>query len=140
MNPKTFYVTTPIYYANSEPHIGSAYTTIVADIIARYKRFCDYDVYFLTGTDEHGQKILESARKSGKDPKVFCDGLAEKFRALWKEMELTNDDFIRTTEERHERVVQLLVKKMVDNGDIYKGQYEGLYCVHDEAFWTETIP
>ncbi len=137
MNPKTFYVTTPIYYANSEPHIGSAYTTIVADIIARYKRFCDYDVYFLTGTDEHGQKILESARKSGKDPKVFCDGLAEKFRALWKEMELTNDDFIRTTEERHERVVQLLVKKMVDNGDIYKGQYEGLYCVHDEAFWTE---
>lgn len=137
MSLKNFYVTTPIYYANSAPHIGSAYTTIVADIIAKYKRFCGYDVYFLTGTDEHGQKILESAKAAKKDPQAFCDLLASKFEQLWKEMEISNDDFIRTTQKRHENVVQQVVQKLLDKGDIYKGKYEGLYCVHDEAFWTE---
>lgn len=137
MSLKNFYVTTPIYYANSAPHIGSAYTTIVADIIAKYKRFCGYDVYFLTGTDEHGQKILESAKAANKDPQSFCDSLASKFEELWKEMEISNDDFIRTTQKRHETVVQHVVQKLLDKGDIYKGKYEGLYCVHDEAFWTE---
>jgi len=137
MSLKNFYVTTPIYYANSAPHIGSAYTTIVADIIAKYKRFCGYDVYFLTGTDEHGQKILESAKAANKDPQIFCDELAGKFQQLWKEMEISNDDFIRTTQKRHEQVVQKVVQTLLDKGDIYKGKYEGLYCVHDETFWTQ---
>ncbi len=137
MSLKNFYVTTPIYYANSAPHIGSAYTTIVADIIARYKRFCGYDVYFLTGTDEHGQKILESAKAQNREPQEFCDSLAAKFEDLWKELGISNDDFIRTTQKRHEKVVQNLVQKLVDNGDVYKGKYEGLYCVQDEAFWGE---
>ncbi len=137
MNSKTFYVTTPIYYATSAPHIGSAYSTIIADMIARYKRFCGYDVYYLTGTDEHGQKVLEQAQVQGKNPQEFCDEQAAKFINLWKEMEISNDDFIRTTQKRHEDVVSAVVQKLVDNGDIYKGKYEGLYCVHDEAFCTE---
>jgi len=137
MNSKTFYVTTPIYYATDAPHIGSAYSTIVADIIARYRRFCGYDVYYLTGTDEHGQKVLEYAKAQGKKPQEFCDEQAAKFISLWKELEISNDDFIRTTQKRHEDVVRAIVRKLVDNGDIYKGKYEGLYCIHDEAFCTE---
>lgn len=137
MNQKKFYVTTPIYYANSNPHIGSAYTTIVADIIARYKRFCGYEVYFLTGTDEHGQKIMETAKSLGKTPIELCDELAWNFESLWKDLEITNDDFIRTTQKRHEEVVQKFVAKMIENGDIYKGMYEGWYCVPDEAFYLE---
>lgn len=132
-----FYITTPIYYVNSEPHIGSAYTTIVADIIARYKRFMDYDVFFLTGTDEHGQKVLQAAQQAGKDPQEFCDELAEKFKQLWKELKITNDYFIRTTDEMHMKTVQEFVAKMKENGDVYKGIYKGWYCVPCETFWNE---
>ena len=132
-----FYITTPIYYVNSEPHIGSAYTTIIADIIARYKRFMGYEVFFLTGTDEHGQKILQAAREAGKDPQEFCDELAEKFKKLWKDLKITNDYFIRTTDDSHMKTVQYFVRKMVENGDIYKGRYEGWYCVPCETFWKE---
>ncbi|MCD6552123.1 methionine--tRNA ligase, partial [Thermotoga sp.] len=132
-----FYITTPIYYVNSEPHIGSAYTTIVADIIARYKRFMGYDVFFLTGTDEHGQKVLQAAQKAGKNPQVFCDELAEKFKQLWKELKITNDHFIRTTDEMHMKTVQEFVAKMKENGDVYKGVYKGWYCVPCETFWNE---
>ncbi|AAD36162.1 methionyl-tRNA synthetase [Thermotoga maritima MSB8] len=132
-----FYITTPIYYVNSEPHIGSAYTTIVADIIARYKRFMGYDVFFLTGTDEHGQKVLQAAQQAGKDPQEFCDELAEKFKRLWKELKITNDYFIRTTDEMHMKTVQEFVAKMKENGDVYKGIYKGWYCVPCETFWNE---
>ncbi|PLV59823.1 methionine--tRNA ligase [Thermotoga sp. KOL6] len=132
-----FYITTPIYYVNSEPHIGSAYTTIVADIIARYKRFMGYDVFFLTGTDEHGQKVLQAAQKAGKDPQEFCDELAEKFKQLWKELKITNDYFIRTTDETHMKTVQKFVAKMKENGDVYKGVYKGWYCVPCETFWND---
>lgn len=132
-----FYITTPIYYVNSEPHIGSAYTTIVADIIARYKRFMGYDVFFLTGTDEHGQKVLQAAQQAGKDPQEFCDELAEKFKQLWKELKITNDHFIRTTDEMHMKTVQEFVAKMKENGDVYKGIYKGWYCVPCETFWNE---
>ncbi|PLV56125.1 methionine--tRNA ligase [Thermotoga sp. SG1] len=132
-----FYITTPIYYVNSEPHIGSAYTTIVADIIARYKRFMGYDVFFLTGTDEHGQKVLQAAQQTGKDPQKFCDELAEKFKQLWKELKITNDHFIRTTDEMHMKTVQEFVARMKENGDVYKGVYKGWYCVPCETFWNE---
>ncbi len=132
-----FYITTPIYYVNAEPHIGSAYTTIMADIIARYKRFMGYDVFFLTGTDEHGLKILQSAQKAGRDVKEFCDELASKFKELWKDLKITNDYFIRTTDPAHEETVRYFVKKMLDNGDIYKGKYTGWYCVHCESYYDE---
>lgn len=136
MKPK-YYVTTPIYYINSEPHIGSAYTTIVADIVARYKRLSGYDVFFLTGTDEHGQKVLQAAKENNLDPQSFSDQLAEKFIALWKELQITNDYFVRTTDERHMKTVQFFVKKMLENGDVYKGKYEGWYCVPCETFWMD---
>ncbi len=134
---KTFYVTTPIYYVNSDPHIGSAYTTIVADVVARYKRMMGYDTFFLTGTDEHGQKILRSAKEKGLEPQEFVDALAEKFVKLWKELDISNDLFIRTTDDYHVKTVQSLFQKIYDNNDIYLGKYEGWYCVHDETFWTE---
>ncbi len=134
---KKFYITTPIYYVNAEPHIGSSYTTIVADIIARYKRLRGYDVFYLTGTDEHGQKISQAAREKGLEPKELCDQLAEKFKELWKELQITNDYFIRTTDSNHEKTVQYFVKKMLENGDIYKGTYEGWYCVPCETYWNE---
>lgn len=132
-----FYITTPIYYVNSEPHVGSAYTTIIADIIARYKRMMGYKVFFLTGTDEHGQKVYQAARAAGKDPQQFCDELAEKFAQLWKKLQITNDGFIRTTDPKHMEVVQYFVKKMLENGDVYKGTYEGWYCVPCESYWSE---
>ncbi len=134
---KTFYITTPIYYVNAEPHIGSAYTTIIADIIARYKRLMGYDVFFLTGTDEHGLKILQAARSAGRDPKEFCDELAQKFIDLWKDLKITNDYFIRTTDPDHERTVQFVVRKMLENGDVYKGIYKGWYCVYCETYYDE---
>ncbi len=134
---KTFYVTTPIYYVNSEPHIGSAYTTIVADVVARYKRMMGYDTFFLTGTDEHGQKILRSAKEKGLEPQEFVDALAEKFVKLWKELDISNDLFIRTTDDYHVKTVQSIFQKIYDNNDIYLGKYEGWYCVQDETFWTE---
>ncbi len=133
-----FYITTPIYYVNAEPHIGSAYTTIIADIIARYKRMIGYDVFFLTGTDEHGLKILQAAQAAGRDVKEFCDELAGKFKQLWKDLKITNDFFIRTTDPQHEETVRFFVKKMMENGDIYKGKYSGWYCVHCETYYDES--
>lgn len=134
---KTFYVTTPIYYVNAEPHIGSSYTTIVGDIIARYKRLMGFEVFYLTGTDEHGQKIAQAAKERGLEPQQLCDELAEKFKELWRDLQITNDYFIRTTDENHVRTVQYFVSKMLDNGDVYKGWYEGWYCVPCETYWSE---
>ncbi|WP_448374788.1 methionine--tRNA ligase [Fervidobacterium sp.] len=134
---KKFYITTPIYYVNAEPHIGSSYTTIVGDILARYKRMMGYDVFYLTGTDEHGQKIAQAAREKGVEPQQLCDELAGKFKELWRDLGITNDYFIRTTDESHMKTVQFFVSKMLENGDIYKGTYEGWYCVPCETYWNE---
>ncbi|MBN2253014.1 MAG: class I tRNA ligase family protein, partial [Kosmotogaceae bacterium] len=134
---KKFYVTTPIYYINSEPHIGSAYSTIIADVIARYRRLSGYEVFFLTGTDEHGQKVLNEALSRNINAQEYCNMMADKFRKLWKDLELTNDGFVRTTDENHMRTVQEFVSRLKENGDIYKGRYEGWYCIPDETFWNE---
>ncbi len=134
---KAFYVTTPIYYINSDPHVGSAYTTIVADSVARYKRMMGYDTFFLTGTDEHGQHVLRAAQKAKRDVKEFADELAERFVKLWKELGISNDAFVRTTDDYHVKAVQGFFQKMYDKGDIYLGKYEGWYCVNCETFWTE---
>ena len=131
---KKFYITTPIYYVNARPHIGHAYTTLVCDTIARRQRMLGNDTWFLTGTDEHGQKIERAAAAAGKTPQEYADEISGQFRALWKRMGLTNDDFIRTTDERHKRGVQALFRKLRDNGYIYKGSYTGQYCVSDEAY------
>jgi len=132
-----FYVTTPIYYASDSPHIGTAYTTIAADILARWNRSKGKKVFFLTGLDEHGQKIEESALESGLTPQELVDSLAPKFKKTWENLNISNDDFIRTTEERHQKVVTEIIKRIFNNGDIYKGEYEGWYCIPDESFWTE---
>ncbi len=129
-----FYLTTPIYYVNARPHIGTTYTTVVADVIARRKRALGVDTFFLTGTDEHGQKIQRSAEKANCSPQEFTDQVAAQFRALWDRMGLTNDDFIRTTEPRHKRGVAKLFTLLKERGYIYKGSYTGQYCVSDEAF------
>jgi methionyl-tRNA synthetase len=131
---KKFYITTPIYYVNARPHIGHAYTTIACDTIARRHRMLGDDTYFLTGTDEHGQKIERAAAAAGKTPQQFADEVSSEFRALWKRMGLTNDDFIRTTEERHKKSVQALFRQLQKNGYIYKGSYTGQYCVSDEMY------
>ncbi|MGA1862452.1 methionine--tRNA ligase [Deferribacter thermophilus] len=138
MNNKTFYVTTPIYYVNDVPHIGHAYTTVAADVLARYKRLCGYDVFFLTGTDEHGQKIEQAAQKKGVTPKELADTVVERFKSLWVKLNISNDKFIRTTDEEHKKAVQKIFKKMQENGDIYLGEYEGWYCTPCETYWTET--
>lgn len=135
---KTFYVTTPIYYVNDKPHIGHAYTTVAADIISRYKRMCGYDVFFLTGTDEHGQKMEQSAEKQNMKPIELADKNNARFRELWKILNISHDDFIRTTQERHKKSVLAIIKKMQEKGDIYLGEYEGWYCTPCEAYWTET--
>jgi len=132
--PKRFYITTPIYYVNARPHIGHAYTTIACDTIARRHRMLGDDTWFLTGTDEHGQKIERAAQAAGKTPQQFADDVSAQFRALWKRMGLTPDDFIRTTSERHKQGVQALWRKIRDNGYIYKGTYTGQYCVSDELY------
>jgi methionyl-tRNA synthetase len=129
-----FYITTPIYYVNARPHIGHAYTTIACDAIARRKRMLGFDTYFLTGTDEHGQKIERAAQAAGKTPQQLTDEISAEFRALWDRMGLTYDDYIRTTSERHKRGVQELFRKIRDNGFIYKGTYTGQYCVFDEMY------
>jgi methionyl-tRNA synthetase len=129
-----FYITTPIYYVNARPHIGHAYTTIACDTIARRQRMLGTDTYFLTGTDEHGQKIERATQGSGKTPQQFADEVSKEFRALWDRMGLTYDDFIRTTSERHKRGVQSLWRRIRDNGFIYKGSYSGQYCVYDELY------
>ena len=132
-----FYVTTPIYYPNDIPHIGHAYTTIAADILARWYRFKGYDVFFLTGTDEHGKKIENTAKKYNKTPREFVDSLIPKFKEAWKKLNLNYDRFIRTTDKDHEKFVQEILQKVYDKGDIYKGHYEGYYCTECEAYYTE---
>ena len=134
---KNFYITTPIYYPSAKPHMGHAYSSIVADIFARFKRLENYNVLFLTGTDEHGQKIEKEAKKNNKDPKNFCDELSENFRSLTKTLSLSNDDFIRTTEKRHHKSVIEIWNRLVKSGDIYLGKYSGWYSVSDEAFYDE---
>lgn len=133
-----YYITTPIYYPSSNLHIGHTYCTVMADAMARFKRMTGYDVMFLTGTDEHGQKIQEIADKAGVSPQEYVDNVVAGIKELWKTMEISYDDFIRTTEDRHIRRVQNLFMKIYENGDIYKGEYEGLYCTPCESFWTES--
>lgn len=134
---KTFYVTTPIYYASGQPHIGTAYCTIFADAMARYKRAMGYDVFFLTGTDEHGQKIAEKAKAKGLTPQEYVDDIVSNFKEVWKELEISYDGFIRTTSEPHMETVQKVFKRLLANGDIYKSTYSGWYCTPCESFWTE---
>lgn len=134
---KTFYVTTPIYYPSGRLHIGHTYCTVAADTLARYKRFTGHDVMFLTGTDEHGEKIEKAAKKVGKEPKEYLDGMIDDIKELWSKMDISYDKFIRTTDEDHMRQVQDIFQKLYDKGDIYLGEYEGSYCVECEAFWTE---
>ncbi len=129
-----FYITTPIYYVNARPHIGHAYTTIACDTVARRERMLGADTFFLTGTDEHGQKIERAAEAAGKTPQQYADEISAEFRALWKRMGISNDDFIRTTEERHQKRVQELFRRIRDNGFIYKSMYTGQYCVDDELY------
>ena len=134
---KNFYITTPIYYPSGKPHMGHAYSSIIADIFARFKRLEGYNVLFLTGTDEHGQKIQKEAEKKKKNPKLFCDELSDKFRSLTKTLNLTNDDFIRTTEPRHFKSVNEIWSRLIKSGDIYLDKYSGWYSVSDEAFYDE---
>lgn len=135
-----FYITTPIYYVNARPHLGHTYTTVVADTIARYKRMRGYDVVLLTGTDEHGQKVERAAKAAGVSPQEFADRISAEYRALWNELDLPVDRFVRTTEPRHERAVQILFRKAQDHGYVYKGGYEGQYCVFDEMYVDEPLP
>ncbi|SEM26138.1 methionyl-tRNA synthetase [Syntrophus gentianae] len=132
-----YYVTTPIYYVNASPHLGHAYTTIVADVLARYHRLSGDQTFFLTGTDEHGDKIAEAAEKSGVTPKAYADRISSQFRDLWPKLAVTNDFFIRTTDNAHIETVQAILRKVYDAGDIYFGHYEGFYCVGCERFYTE---
>ena len=132
-----FYVTTPIYYVNDAPHIGHAYSTIAADVLARWRRLCGDDVVFLTGTDEHGLKVQRAAEAQGITPQELADRNAERFREAWAELEISNTDFIRTTEPRHHAAVQDFVQRVYDNGYIELATYEGLYCVSCEAYYTE---
>ena len=134
---KKFYITTPIYYPSAKPHMGHAYSSIIADFFARFKRIDGFQVHFLTGTDEHGLKIQRSAEKENVDPKKFCDQISETFRNLSKTLNLTNTDFIRTTEDRHKKTVQYLWNELLKNDDIYLSKYSGWYSVSDEAFYTE---
>ena len=141
MDKKKFYITTPIYYPSDKLHIGHTYCTVATDAMARYKRLTGYDVMFLTGTDEHGQKIEDKAKAAGVTPQQFVDNIVcgEKgILDLWKLMNISNDRFIRTTDDYHVEAIQKIFKKMHDNGDIYKGTYKGKYCKPCESFWTES--
>ena len=137
MSKPTYYITTPIYYPSNKLHIGHSYTTVAADAMARYKRLRGYDVMFLTGTDEHGQKIERRAAEEGVTPKQFVDNIVDWIKDLWKTMDISYDKFIRTTDEEHEKTVQQIFKKLYEKGDIYKSEYEGLYCTPCESFFTE---
>src|SRR3989338_11116360 len=128
MESKKFYVTTPIYYTNASPHLGGAYTTIAADILARWNKLLGKEVFFLTGTDEHGKKIESAAEKAGKTPKTFVDHLIPEFKSAWKKLNIEYDRFIRTTDPDHEQVVQVILSEVHKKGDIYEGYYEGYYC------------
>ena len=132
-----FYITTPLYYVNANPHIGHAYTTILADVISRYKQLEGYEVMFLTGTDEHGQKIFDAAKAEGKTCLDHCDYYANRFKDLWEKLDINYHDFIRTTDERHKKVVVHVLEKLWEKGEIYSDNYEGWYCVPDERFWTD---
>ena len=137
MSKPTYYITTPIYYPSNKLHIGHSYTTVAADAMARYKRLRGYDVMFLTGTDEHGQKIERRAAEDGVTPQAFVDNIVDWIKDLWKTMDISYDKFIRTTDKEHEKTVQEIFKKLYDKGDIYKSEYEGLYCTPCESFFTE---
>ncbi|MBE3594842.1 MAG: methionine--tRNA ligase [Candidatus Carbobacillus altaicus] len=134
---RTYYITTPIYYPSTTLHIGNAYSTIAADALARFKRLQGYDVFYLTGTDEHGQKLAKVAAKHGQEPKAYIDPIVEWIRDLWEKLDISYSDFIRTTEPRHKEAVTRIVERLLAQGDIYKGVYEGYYCVECEAYWTE---
>ena len=134
----TYYISTPIYYPSSNLHIGHTYCTVMADAVARFKRLSGYDVHFLTGTDEHGLKIQKIAEEKGVTPQEYVDEIVAGVKKLWATMEISYDDFIRTTEPRHVRRVQAIFNKMNEKGDIYKGEYEGWYCTPCESFWTES--
>jgi methionyl-tRNA synthetase len=138
MQKPTYYVTTPIYYPSGNLHIGHTYTTVAADAIARFKRFSGYEVKFLTGTDEHGEKIQKTAKEKGLKEIEYLDGMVKNIKELWDTMDISYDDFIRTTEERHKVVVQKIFAKLYEQGDIYKGEYKGWYCTPCESFWTES--
>ena len=133
-----FFVTTPIYYVNDAPHIGHAYTTILADVLSRYHRTAGDEVFFLTGLDEHGQKVKQAAKKRGLSPQAHCDDLSPRFLNLWKKLDIRYDDFIRTPEPRHKTGVQELWRRMEKQGDIYLDKYAGWYSVRDEAFYEES--
>ena len=134
---KRFYVTTPIYYVNAPPHIGHAYTTIVADVLNRFYKLMEYETFFLTGTDEHGDKIVQAAQEAGLSPKEYADRISELFRNTWPKLNISNDFFIRTTDDYHKKVVQYVLQKVYEAGDIYFGSYRGLYCIGCERFYTE---
>jgi methionyl-tRNA synthetase len=135
---RTYYITTPIYYVNDVPHIGHAYTTLAADVLARYKRLRGYDVFFLTGSDEHGQKVEKAANSAGETPLELADRVVKRFQSLWEKLDINYTDFIRTTQERHKKGVSHLFTHVMEKGDIYLGEYEDWYCTPCEAFWTET--
>ena len=134
----SFFITTPIYYVNADPHLGTAYSTIIADVQARYRRSAGYNVKFLTGMDEHGEKVAEAAAKHGMTPQEWTDSQAPHFKELWSKLEISNDDFIRTTEPRQHHAVQYLWERMKESGYLYKGSYDGWYCVPDETYFTDT--
>ena len=138
MKEKNFYITTPIYYPSANFHIGHCYTTIISDSIARFKRMKGYDVFFQTGTDEHGQKIQKKAEEAGVSPKEYVDEIVLNSQDLWKRLNISYDNFVRTTDEQHINCVQKIFNKLYDQGDIYKGEYKGLYCTPCESFWTST--
>ena len=138
MNEKTFYITTPLYYVNARPHIGHSYTQIICDCISRYRRIKGEEVFFLTGTDEHGQKVLRSAEDAGMDTMEFVDGVVLKFKDLWQRLDIKYDDFIRTTQKRHIDTVQKALTLLYEKGDIYQGEYKGFYCTPCETFWPKS--
>ena len=137
MEKKKYYITTPVYYANAEPHIGSAYTTIAADVLARWNRILGKEVFFLTGTDEHGQKIQETAEKAGKEPQKFVDEITKKFQETFKLLNISNNNFIRTSDKEHKKEVQKILQELYEKKLIYKGEYESYYCVGCEQYLTE---
>ena len=133
----TYYATTPIFYVNAEPHIGHAYTTTLVDVVTRFHRLKGDDTYFLTGTDEHGEKVQKAAEAAGLSPQAYTDRISGQFRAVWDDLGIHYDEFIRTTEERHKKVVQEILQRVYDSGDIIFGEYGGLYCVGCERYYTE---
>ena len=135
---KKYYISTAIAYTSSKPHIGNTYEIVLADAIARYKRLEGYDVYFQTGTDEHGQKIEEKAHDAGVSPQEYVDSVADQIKSIWDLMDTSYDRFVRTTDNKHKEKVQKIFKKLYDQGDIYKSEYKGLYCTPCESFWTDS--